>query len=87
MYNDYDYDCDDYDCDYNDDTIIIEDGDGHILTAGLQPHSAYSVAESLADDRGEPVYLIWGTEAVYQIATDGQSVEGHRLPCGTWAAR
>ena len=82
MYNDYD--CDDYD--YNDDTIIIEDGDGHILTAGLQPHSAYSVAESLADDRGEPVYLIWG-EAVYQIATDGQSVEGHRLSCGTWAAR
>jgi hypothetical protein len=35
----------------------IDDGEGNRLTAGLQEHNAQSVAQRMADERGESVYL------------------------------
>ena len=35
----------------------IDDGDGNRLTAGLQEHRARIVAQQMANERGEPVYL------------------------------
>jgi hypothetical protein len=35
----------------------IDDGDGNELTSGLQPHIARKIAQRLANERGESVYL------------------------------
>jgi hypothetical protein len=35
----------------------IDDGDGNRLTAGLQEHNAEQVAQRMANERGESVYL------------------------------
>lgn len=41
----------------NSTTYAIDDGDGNEITAGLQGHNARQVAQRLANERGEPVYL------------------------------
>ena len=38
-------------------TYMICDGDGYALTDGLQEHECRRVAQAMADDRGESVWL------------------------------
>lgn len=50
----------------------IDDGDGNQLTAGLQDHNARKVAQRLADERGESVYLY---EIPVRVDNDGDSLD------------
>ena len=51
----------------------VDDGHGTQLTTGLQEAEAHRVAQRLADERGETVYLygprIEGTEAIEPVQT------------------
>ena len=38
-------------------TYGVDDGDGNAITDGLQAHDAEQVAQKIADERGESVYL------------------------------
>ena len=59
----------------------IDDGDGNRLTTGLQEHNAEKVAQRMADDLGQPVYLypIGEDEADAEIV----EVRPHEAKCAT----
>lgn len=51
-----------------DTTCMIEDADGTVITDGVSEDQAHNVAQRLADERGESVYL-WlpGAEEAEEI--------------------
>lgn len=48
---------------------MVCDGDGYALTDGLQEHEAHRMAQSMANDRGERVWL-----SSYELDADSQPV-------------
>lgn len=56
-------------------TYSIDDGHGTRLTTGLQPHEAHRVAQRMADDRHETIYLYAGDEDYTAIEPRGATAD------------
>ena len=65
---------------------MICDGNGNAITMGLQEHNARRIAQEIADDRGESVWLSLegdegGEEEEFEPESDQADAEGTDVPC------